>query len=94
MNFKLKTPLSLIVSGLVFSALSACNNSVTTHSAVQNTASQAVIDNTEFGPTNNMQGSQAAWLSNNNWLLTSKSKGLVIADSTTQQSNIIKKGNF
>jgi 3-phytase len=94
MNFKLKTPLSLIVSGLVFSALSACNNSVTTHSAVQNTASQAVINNTEFGPTNNMQGSQAAWLSNNNWLLTSKSKGLVIADSTTQQSNIIKKGNF
>ncbi|MDN3382351.1 phytase [Pseudoalteromonas sp. APC 3358] len=95
MNFKLKTSLSLIVSSLVLSTLSACSNSnVTTNTAVKNTPDKVVINSTKFGPTDNMQGSQAAWLNNNNWLLASESKGLVLVESETQQSSIIKKGNF
>ncbi len=95
MNFKLKTSLSLIVSSLVLSTLSACSNSnVATNTAVKNTPDKVVINSTKFGPTDNMQGSQAAWLNNNNWLLASESKGLVLVESETQQSRIIKKGNF
>ncbi|MBH0020005.1 phytase [Pseudoalteromonas sp. SWXJ133] len=95
MNFKLKTSLSLIVSSLVLSTLSACSNSnMATNTAVKNTPDKVVINSTEFGPTDNMQGSQAAWLNNNNWLLASESKGLVLVESETQQSSIIKKGNF
>lgn len=95
MNFKLKTSLSLIVSSLVLSTLSACSNSnVATNTAVKSTPDKVIINSTEFGPTDNMQGSQAAWLNNNNWLLASESKGLVLVESETQQSSIIKKGNF
>ncbi|MDN3476069.1 phytase [Pseudoalteromonas sp. APC 3355] len=95
MNFKLKTSISLIVSSLVLSTLSACSNSnMATNTAVKNTSDKVVINSTEFGPTDNMQGSQAAWLNNNNWLLASESKGLVLVESETQQSRIIKKGNF
>ncbi|MGO3421725.1 MAG: phytase [Pseudoalteromonas distincta] len=95
MNFKLKTSISLIVSSLVLSTLSACSNSnVATNTAVKNTPDKVVINSTKFGPTDNMQGSQAAWLNNNNWLLASESKGLVLVESETQQSRIIKKGNF
>ena len=80
MNFKLKTSISLIVSSLVLSTLSACSNSnMTTNTAVKNTSDKVVINSTEFGPTDNMQGSQAAWLNNNNWLLASESKGLVLS---------------
>ncbi|PLT26257.1 phytase [Pseudoalteromonas sp. MelDa3] len=95
MNFKLKKSISLIVSSLVLSTLSACSDSnVTTNTAVKNTPDKVVINSTKFGPTDNMQGSQAAWLNNNNWLLASESKGLVLVEDETQQSRIIKKGNF
>lgn len=84
MNFK--KPLNLVASAVMLSTLAACS---------QTTANEAPSKNqlTAFGTTENMQGSQAAALADDAWLLSSQSQGLQLIDVTGKQ-HALQKGNF
>lgn len=88
MTKTLNKSLSILASGLLLSTLSACNTHATNSSAITSLASNA------FGPTANMQGSQAAWINNNDVLLASESKGLIMLNKQTQQATVLASGNY
>ena len=84
MNFT--KPLNLAASAILLSTLAACS---------QTTATEAPSKNqlTAFGTTENMQGSQAAAIADDAWLLSSQSQGLQLIDAKGA-THILKKGNF
>lgn len=95
MNFKLNTISAVLGSALLITAISACTSNDDTQN---NTAiAKPYIEKTDietklFGPQQNMQGSQAAALGNNQWLIASESQGLLVADK--DQSSVLLAGNF
>ncbi len=88
MNFKLNKAKGLVLTSLLISTLSACSYNISTKKAFES------IESNAFGPSENMQGSQAVWINDNNWLLASESQGLVMVNSQNQQSKNIAKGSF
>jgi len=88
MNFKLNKAKGLVLTSLLISTLSACSYNISTKKAFES------IESNAFGPSENMQGSQAIWINDNNWLLASESQGLVMVNSQNQQSKNIAKGSF
>lgn len=95
MNFKLNTISAVLSSAVLVTALSGCTSNDDTQN---NTAiAKPYIKKTDiktklFGPQQNMQGSQAAALGNNQWLMASESQGLLIADN--EQSSVLLPGHF
>ncbi|ALQ54158.1 phytase [Pseudoalteromonas issachenkonii] len=95
MNFKLNTISAVLVSALLMTAVSGCtsnddtpNNAAVTKPYIEKTD----IETKLFGPQQNMQGSQAAALGNNQWLMASESQGLLLADN--EKSRVLLAGNF
>jgi len=91
MKFKLNTISTVLSSALLLTVLNGCSNH---KEAVQNEALLATssIKVTPFGPQQNMQGSQAAALGNNQWVVASESQGLLLSDR--EQSSVLLAGNF
>ncbi|MFY8325565.1 phytase [Pseudoalteromonas sp. ZZD1] len=91
MKFKLNTISTVLSSALLLTILNGCSNH---KEAVQNEALLATssIKVTPFGPQQNMQGSQAAALGNNQWVVASESQGLLLSDR--KQSSVLLAGNF
>lgn len=90
MNFKLNTISAVLGSALLLTAISGCtSNDDTPNNAALTKPS---IETKLFGPQQNMQGSQAASLGNNQWLITSESQGLLLADNN--QRRVLLAGNF
>ncbi|MBQ4858087.1 phytase [Pseudoalteromonas sp. MMG007] len=91
MKFKLNTISTVLSSALLLTVLNGCSNH---KEAVQNEALLATgsIKVTPFGPQQNMQGSQAAALGNNQWVVASESQGLLLSDR--KQSSVLLAGNF
>ncbi|TMP11857.1 phytase [Pseudoalteromonas sp. S3178] len=91
MKFKLNTISTVLSSALLLTVLNGCSNH---KEAVQNEALLATgsIKVTPFGPQQNMQGSQAAALGNNQWVVASESQGLLLSD--IKQSSVLLAGNF
>ncbi|CAM3919267.1 MULTISPECIES: phytase [Pseudoalteromonas] len=86
-------PLAYALSIITFTAtLGACSNQNVQPSASEHTALK--LNSTPFWQQNNIQGSQAAWLVDDSWLLASESQGLIIVSKNGQHSDIIKSGNF
>jgi len=90
MNFKLNTISAVLSSAVLVTALSGC----TSNDDTQNTTEIAkpAVEAKLFGPQQNMQGSQAAALGNNQWLMASESQGLLLADN--EKSSVLLAGNF
>lgn len=90
MNFKLNTISAVLSSAVLVTALSGC----TSNDDNQNTTEIAkpAVEAKLFGPQQNMQGSQAAALGNNQWLMASESQGLLLADN--EKSSVLLAGNF
>ncbi|WP_394193156.1 phytase [Pseudoalteromonas atlantica] len=90
MNFKLNTISAVLTSAVLVTALGGC----TSNDDTQNTTEIAkpAVEAKLFGPQQNMQGSQAAALGNNQWLMASESQGLLFADN--EKSSVLLAGNF
>jgi 3-phytase len=90
MNFKLNTISAVLSSAVLVTALSGC----TSNDDNQNTTEIAkpAVEAKLFGPQQNMQGSQAAALGNNQWLMASESQGLLLTDN--EKSSVLLAGNF
>ena len=90
MNFKLNTISAVLTSAVLVTALSGC----TSNDDTQNTTEIAkpAVEAKLFGPQQNMQGSQAAALGNNQWLMASESQGLLLTDN--EKSRVLLAGNF
>ena len=90
MNFKLNTISAVLTSAVLVTALGGC----TSNDDTQNTTEIAkpAVEAKLFGPQQNMQGSQAAALGNNQWLMASESQGLLLADN--EKSSVLLAGNF
>ena len=90
MNFKLNTISAVLSSAVLVTALSGC----TSNDDTQNTTEIAkpAVEAKLFGPQQNMQGSQAAALGNNQWLMASESQGLLLTDN--EKSRVLLAGNF
>ena len=90
MNFKLNTISAVLSSAVLVTALSGC----TSNDDTQNTTEIAkpAVEAKLFGPQQNMQGSQAAALGNNQSLMASESQGLLLADN--EKSSVLLAGNF
>jgi len=90
MNFKLNTISAVLSSAVLVTALSGC----TSNDDTQNTTEIAklAVEAKLFGPQQNIQGSQAAALGNNQWLMTSESQGLLLTDN--EKSRVLLAGNF
>jgi len=90
MNFKLNTISAVLSSAVLVTALSGC----TSNDDNQNTTEIAklAVEAKLFGPQQNMQGSQAAALGNNQWLMASESQGLLLTDN--EKSRVLLAGNF
>jgi len=90
MNFKLNTISAVLGSALLITVISGCTSNDDTQN---NTAiAKPYIETKLFGPQQNMQGSQAAALGTNQWLIASESQGLLIADN--EKSSVLLAGNF
>ncbi|HAG38934.1 MAG TPA: phytase, partial [Pseudoalteromonas sp.] len=90
MNFKLNTISAVLGSAILITAISGCTSNDDTQN---NTAiAKPYIETKLFGPQQNMQGSQAAALGTNQWLIASESQGLLIADN--EKSSVLLAGNF
>ena len=70
--------------------LAACNSQNTNVT----TQDHSLVTSTAFWQQINVQGSQAAWLLDDTWLLASESQGLILVDKKGQQSEKLKPGNF
>ncbi len=90
MIFKLNTISAVLSSAVLVTALGGC----TSNDDTQNTTEIAkpAVEAKLFGPQQNMQGSQAASLGNNQWLMASESQGLLLADN--EKSSVLLAGNF
>lgn len=76
---------NLIASAILLSTVAACSQT----NAPVDSANQVRA----FGPTENVQGSQAAALTNNTWLISSESQGLQLIDEMGN-SHTLQSGNF
>ncbi|MDC9524977.1 phytase [Pseudoalteromonas sp. Angola-30] len=92
MNFKLNTISAVLGSALLITAISGCTSNEEPSSQSNAAMVKAAIAVEKFGPQQNMQGSQAATLGNNQWLIASESQGLLVADK--DQSSVLLAGNF
>ena len=92
MNFKLNTISAVLSSAVLVTALSGCTSNEEPSSQSNAAMVKAAIAVEKFGPQQNMQGSQAAALGNNQWLIASESQGLLVADK--DQSSVLLAGNF
>ncbi|WP_289107760.1 phytase [uncultured Pseudoalteromonas sp.] len=92
MNFKLNTISAVLGSALLITAISGCTSNEEPSSQSNAAMVKAAIAVEKFGPQQNMQGSQAAALGNNQWLIASESQGLLVADK--DQSSVLLAGNF
>lgn len=95
MNFKLNTISAVLGSALLLTTISGCtrNNDTQNNAAVTKPYIEKTdIETKLFGPQQNMQGSQAAALGNNQWLMASESQGLLLADN--EKSSVLLAGNF
>ncbi|WP_288984532.1 phytase [uncultured Pseudoalteromonas sp.] len=95
MNFKLNTISAVLGSALLLTTISGCtrNNDTQNNAAVTKPYIEKTdIETKLFGPQQNMQGSQAASLGNNQWLMASESQGLLLADN--EKSSVLLAGNF
>ncbi|AZN32002.1 phytase [Pseudoalteromonas sp. Xi13] len=95
MNFKLNTISAVLGSALLITAISGCtsnddtqNNKAIAKPYIKKTGIKTKL----FGPQQNMQGSQAAALGINQWLIASESQGLLIADN--EKSSVLLADNF
>jgi 3-phytase len=95
MNFKLNTISAVLGSALLITAISGCtsnddmqNNTVIAKPYIEKTNIKTKL----FGPQQNMQGSQAVALGNNQWLMASERRGLLLAENN--QSRVLLAGNF
>ncbi|CAD2226687.1 Phytase domain-containing protein [Pseudoalteromonas sp. 3J6] len=90
MNFKLNTISAVLTSAVLVTALGGC----TSNDDTQNTTEIAkpAVEAKLFGPQQNMQGSQAAALGNNQWLMASESQGLLLTDN--EKSSVLLAGSF
>ena len=95
MNFKLNTISAVLGSAILITAISGCtsnddtqNNKAIAKPYIKKTGIKTKL----FGPQQNMQGSQAAALGINQWLIASESQGLLIADN--EKSSVLLAGNF
>ena len=86
-------PLAYALSILTFTAtLGACSSQDAHSSLAEQTTLK--LSSTPFWQQNNIQGSQAAWLVDNTWLLASESQGLIVVSKNGQHSEVVKAGNF
>nr|WP_279615178.1 phytase [Pseudoalteromonas spiralis] len=95
MNFKLNTISAVLGSALLLTTISGCtrNNDTQNNAAVTKPYIEKTdIETKLFGPQQNMQGSQAASLGNNQWLIASESQGLLLADN--EKDSVLLAGNF
>jgi len=95
MNFKLNTISAVLGSALLLTTISGCtrNNDTQNNAAVTKPYIEKTdIETKLFGPQQNMQGSQAASLGNNQWLIASESQGLFLADN--EKDSVLLAGNF
>ncbi|WP_394184779.1 phytase [Pseudoalteromonas tetraodonis] len=95
MIFKLNTISAVLGSALLLTTISGCtrNNDTQNNAAVTKPYIEKTdIETKLFGPQQNMQGSQAAALGNNQWLMASESQGLLLADN--EKSSVLLAGNF
>ncbi|MGS0536278.1 phytase [Pseudoalteromonas sp. SaAl2] len=92
MNFKLSTISTVLSSALLVTALSGCTSNEEPSSQSNAAMVKTAIAVEKFGPQQNMQGSQASALGNNQWLIASESQGLLVADK--DQSSVLLAGNF
>ncbi|MGB1302191.1 MAG: phytase, partial [Pseudoalteromonas tetraodonis] len=82
----------MLSSAVLVTALSGCTSNEEPSSQSNAAMVKAAIAVEKFGPQQNMQGSQAAALGNNQWLIASESQGLLVADK--DQSSVLLAGNF
>lgn len=90
MNFKLNTISAVLSSAVLVTALSGCTRNDDTQNTTE--IAKPAVEAKLFGPQQNMQGSQAAALGNNQWLIASESQGLLLADN--EKSSVLLAGNF
>lgn len=90
MNFKLNTISAVLSSAVLVTALSGCTSNDDTQYTTE--IAKPAVEAKLFGPQQNMQGSQAAALGNNQWLMASESQGLLLADN--EKSSVLLAGNF
>ncbi|WP_409424879.1 phytase [Pseudoalteromonas sp. RW-H-Ap-1] len=90
MNFKLNTISAVLSSAVLVTALGGCTSNDDTQNPTE--IAKPAVEAKLFGPQQNMQGSQAAALGNNQWLMASESQGLLIADN--EQSSVLLPGHF
>ncbi|MDC9507722.1 phytase [Pseudoalteromonas sp. Angola-4] len=95
MNFKLNTISAVLGCALLITAISGCtsNDDTKNNAAIAKPYIKKTNIKTKlFGPQQNIQGSQAAALGTNQWLIASESQGLLIADN--EKSSVLLAGNF
>ncbi|MEH6396735.1 phytase [Pseudoalteromonas sp.] len=86
-------PLAYVLSIFTLTAtLGACSSQDVHSSSSEQTAPQ--FSSTPFWQQNNIQGSQAAWLVGDTWLLASESQGLIVVSKNGHHSEVVKAGNF
>ncbi|WP_413401414.1 phytase [Pseudoalteromonas sp. KJ71-7] len=90
MNFKLNTISAVLSSAVLVTALGGCTRNDDTQNPTE--IAKPAVEAKLFGPQQNMQGSQAAALGNNQWLMASESQGLLLADN--EKSSVLLAGNF
>ena len=90
MNFKLNTISAVLTSAVLVTALGGCTRNDDTQNPTE--IAKPAVEAKLFGPQQNMQGSQAAALGNNQWLMASESQGLLLADN--EKSSVLLAGNF
>ena len=90
MNFKLNTISAVLTSAVLVTALGGCTSNDDTQNPTE--IAKPAVEAKLFGPQQNMQGSQAAALGNNQWLMASESQGLLLADN--EKSSVLLAGSF
>ena len=90
MNFKLNTISAVLTSAVLVTALGGCTSNDDTQNPTE--IAKPAVEAKLFGPQQNMQGSQAAALGNNQWLMASESQGLLLTDN--EKSSVLLAGSF
>ncbi|MFP3350778.1 phytase [Pseudoalteromonas sp. SIMBA_153] len=90
MNFKLNTISAVLTSAVLVTALGGCKSNDDTQNPTE--IAKPAVEAKLFGPQQNMQGSQAAALGNNQWLMASESQGLLLTDN--EKSSVLLAGSF
>ncbi|WP_339688611.1 phytase [uncultured Pseudoalteromonas sp.] len=86
-------PLAYALSILTLTAtLGACSSQDV--NSTQPSQTTLKLNSAPFWQQNNVQGSQAAWLFDDAWLLASESQGLIVVEQNKQHSEVLNAGNF